>query len=114
MRHTLKGLADIEKVDGGLVDAMFSDKLQKMLADIKDRPAVKGPRKVTLTVIMAPTVDQQGSSFEVDTRFEVKAAAPSEQTRRYSMAAIGTEGLVHNDLSPDSVNQMTLDEERTR
>ncbi len=110
MRHTLKGLSDIEKVDGGLVDAMFTDKLQKALADIKDRPAVKGPRKVTLSVILSPTIDQQGSSFEIDTRFEVKATAPSEQTRRYSMAAIGTDGLIHNDMSPDQVRQLTIDE----
>lgn len=116
MRFEIEGLADLPKVERGVVDTLFKREMHAVLEDLNDRPNVLDARKITLTVAMKPVANDAGLLDEVRTEFEVKKALPTTRTKQYAMGTSRAKKLIYNDLSEDP-RQHTLDEledERTQ
>lgn len=109
-RTTIKGLSDLAKIDGGLLDAQFKMELHKVIDDLRDRAALKKPREILIKVSLEPEGDAHGSLLEIKTDIEISSKVPKVKTREYSMGAIKNDALVYNDLAPEDHKQGTLDD----
>jgi hypothetical protein len=106
----VKSLADLSKIENGVLDRLFSQYLAAAIDDCRERPGVDRPREIILKMKLAPVADNQGGTGQLDEirgEFELKANVPVSRTRTISMAAKG-KGLMYNDLSRDNVRQGTL------
>lgn len=102
-------LSKINSIDDGRIKAALEQQLARCEADCKDRPMLKKARKVTLQVEMRPLPDGGAELDSVDVAFQIKAVIPPQDSKNYNMKATRG-GLVYNDLSPDDINQMTIDQ----
>ncbi len=114
MLHEIVELADLGKIDRGVVNLLFRQALERINKDIDDRSAVKGARKLVITLACEPVQGASGTLESVKVEVEVKVAAPALRTNTYSMGQNAQGHLMFNDLSPDAVGQRTLDEEIER
>lgn len=105
-KFSLKSLADI---DNGRVREAFEQALGRCESDCKDRPGVDAARKVTLTATLSPVIDPDGEMSSCNVQFQITDSVPQRKSKVYNMQA-GRAGLLFNELSPDEVNQMTIDE----
>ena len=110
MRRTLKTLADLQEIDGGVIEILFRRKLAMIAADLIDRPAVSSARKLTVELLFCPVADPSGALADVKVEAEVKGKVPVDRTRTISMGCRGGGEMVYNDLSPDDHHQATFDE----
>ncbi|MEK6797378.1 MAG: hypothetical protein AABZ12_00270 [Planctomycetota bacterium] len=109
MLHEIKTLADLEKIENGLLGIQFARFLKQVNEDLIERPGADKSREIVLTCRFTPIADDCGALSEVRTELEMKCRAPAARTKEYSMG-IRRDGLVFNDLSIDNVRQRTLDE----
>lgn len=100
-------LATIADIDGGRTRILFDRMLDQVKRDCQDRPGVRAPRKLRLTVNVAPAKESDGADVEVS--FEVTEILPKRASRTFSMDA-SRGGLYWNEASPDDAKQRTLDE----
>lgn len=107
---TLDGIA---RLDDERIAKAFALALDRARRDCHDRPALEKARKVTLTILMTPCEDEDGSCGTVDVQFELDDNVPKRATRKYNMRSLST-GLWFNELSPDDVRQGTLDQVEMR
>lgn len=105
-------LDNLKELDGGRLRAAFDAELKKVLEDLQDRPGMKQPRKVTMTLDIKPEVDEQGELYNVVVQFHVTHKIPSRRTQQYSMqvrsSSMGPMACF-NELSLDNPNQGTLE-----
>lgn len=101
-------LGSLAKMDDGRLAIVFAHALKRIEDDCRDRPGVVDPRKITLNAILAPQVDQSGNLVSIDVKFEVNETIPKRSTQTYNMA-VTRAGILYNEMSPDDVNQATLD-----
>ena len=106
----VRSVADVGKMDRGVVDVLFSRALAVVQADVEDRPAVKKARKITLEVAFTPVCSTQGTLETVQVETEVKTTTPVNRTRMVSMV-LDDDGLKYNEVSPSDVRQGTIDQE---
>lgn len=102
-------LKSLVEIDGGRINAAFMQALQRCERDCGDRPATSDSRKVTLTAELTPICSPSGELESVDVRFQIKDTVPTRKSAVYNMKATRA-GLLYNELSPDDVNQRTIDE----
>ena len=100
-------LEALAEMDGGRIAEALAQALRRCEADCKDRPAVKATRSVSLQIKMVPVCDD-GELDSVNVAFEINDKLPKRSSKSYNMRAVRG-GLVFNDLSPEDVDQMTLD-----
>lgn len=100
-------LATIADMDGGRIRAAFEQALRRIEADLKDRPGVKGARKLELVLDLKP-VGEEGELDSVNVTFRIKDNVPKRESKAYNMQAVPG-GLLFNDASPEDVRQKTLD-----
>lgn len=105
-RFSLSALSDL---DDGRVRAAFEQAIARCETDCKDRPAVTDSRKVTLSVTLSPIVGEDGEMESCNLQFQVLDSVPKRKSKVYNMKATRA-GLVFNELSPDDIHQMTLDQ----
>lgn len=100
-------IATLAKMDQGRIAAALEQALKRCEDDCKDRPAVKDARKVNLLISLEP-VEDGGELESVDITFKITDTVPKRCSKTYNMKA-ARGGLLFNELSPDDVNQKTLD-----
>lgn len=106
-RLTLKA---ITKIDGGRLEAAFDQALHRLQADCKDRPGTKDARKLALHLSLSPLIDEDALSLgSVDVAFHFTETVPKRRSKKYNMRAEAG-GLFFEDLSPDDVRQMTIEQ----
>lgn len=104
-KMSLKALATI---DAGRVAVAFDQALRRAEEDCRDRPAVGGARKVSVVAILEPQSDARGDLDSVGVRIEIQDNLPKRQSTTYNCkATLG--GLFFNEMSPEDVDQTTLD-----
>lgn len=102
-------LSSLSSIDQGRLAVAFEHELKKCEADCSDRPAIEKARIVRLEISLTPRLAEGSLEMEsADVFFKVSSAIPKKETRNYNMRATRS-GLVFNELSPDNVNQATLD-----
>lgn len=100
----------IHEIDNGRVAKGFNDSLRRVRLDCEDRPGLREPRRINITVEVTPLPDGEGGDLaECDVRFFVTDAIPKRKTKPYQMIANRGE-LSFNVLSPDAPKQRTLDQ----
>ena len=105
-----KTLADLEKLEGGLVRRAFEKELRGIFEDLRERPALTKARDITLKLTFVPATDDSGTELtEVKIVPEVSSRRPPSRCRELSTRLVGTRHLVYDDLSPDNVHQQTMD-----
>lgn len=102
-------LETLAKIDNGRIREAFELELQHCYADCADRPALEEARKVTITASLVPVPDDRGTLDTVRVRFQVQSTQPKRTSKHYEMRAQGG-ALLWNELSPDAVKQMTIDQ----
>lgn len=102
-------LSSVAELDSSRIATAFDQALRRCEADLKDRPAVRAARSVSLTITLKPDTDSTGELTSVSVAFDVKESIPKRSSRAY-VAEMGRAGLHVNDLSPDDPNQLTLDD----
>lgn len=102
-------LAGLKDFDLGKIDAAFRKELHAVVMDMVDRPDEKAARKVTLEIELIP---QRAAGYceTAMMRVIVSIKIPSPSSRTYEVGVQKNGDLVVNDLSPDNINQATLDE----
>lgn len=75
-------LQSLTEFDNARVATAFEHAVARCIRDCEDRPGVKGVRKVTLTVNVAPVPDEGGDLAECAVAFDVKDTAPSQEVAR--------------------------------
>lgn len=104
-------LAAIAGLDEGRIGMAFADALRRCEEHCRDLPALEKPRKVLLEVSMVPEYDATSQScVAVAVSFKVADTVPKRESTTYVMKALHGGGLVYNDMSPDDIRQMTLDQ----
>lgn len=103
-------MKSLSEIDNGRLREAFDQALRRAHADCKDRPSVKGARKISLQLSISPVVDvDTGDLDSCDVGFKIKEAVPERGTRAYNMVS-DSEGLVFNDLARTNARQQTLDD----
>lgn len=108
MKVTLT-LEQLAKIDNGKVAAVFQQELRRVVNDCVDRPTDNKPRKVNMTVSVAPQ-ESDGVCATVEMEVVVKSSVPDRRTRPYQLEVHARGDVMLNDASPDDVRQRTLDE----
>jgi hypothetical protein len=96
------------RIDAGRVAVAFEQALRRAEEDCRDRPGVSAARKVSMTVVIEPKATEEGDLSSVDVNCEIKESIPTRKSQTYNMAATPG-GLFFNELSPEDINQRTLD-----
>lgn len=109
-------LETLAKIDEGRIKNAFELALRRCIDDCNERPAFDKTRKVSLVVMMTPVADEMGNLDEVTVAFDIGETVPKRQSREYSMQVRGKtqRSLFFNELSPDDIKQMTIDESGPR
>jgi len=108
MGRSKLSLASLADLDLGKVDVAFRATLQHILADLKNRPAEKKDRSITVKVVFSPEEITAGSLDTVCVSFEISAKVPGLRSRMYSMLA-GKDGLTFDAESLDDAKQLTFE-----
>lgn len=109
MALELFSLGTLAHIDEGRVRLAFEQALQRVEADLKDRPNETKPRKIAITLTFDPNADERGDLLTCKVGIDVKDNIPARRTRDYEMRATRA-GLMWNELSPNDVHQKTIDE----
>lgn len=105
-RFSLESLAHL---DNGRLRAGLDQALRRAQNDCTDRPGLKKPRRITLTIDMTPVPNEAGDLDSCDVAFQVTERTPNRQSKVYNMKATAG-GLLFNELSPSDIKQSTLDQ----
>lgn len=111
MKIEVKTLADLQQYESGVVARTFERDLQTLLGDLHDRPGLAKARSLSLKLELTPVADDSGGLAEVKVDISLSMSQPASKTRTVNARAVGSKGFVYEDLSPDNVNQLTLDGE---
>lgn len=115
MNIEFKSLADLEKIDGGLVARAFEKELRGIFDDLRERPALAKAREIIVKLTFVPATDASGTELvEVKMTAEIAPKRPASKCRELSTRLLGVEKLVYDDLSPNDVHQRTIDGELER
>lgn len=101
-------LASLATIDSGRVKVAFDQALRRVEEDCRDRPIVDTARKVTITAIIKPNATEAGELASCDLRVEISDNLPKRQSQTYNMASTPG-GLLYDELSPEDVDQKTLE-----
>lgn len=102
-------LATLATIDDGRIREAFEQALKRCETDCKDRPALKDPRRVTLSAVLVPIVGDNGEMESCDVQFQIVDAIPRRKSKVYNMKSTPS-GLLLNELSAHDINQRTLDD----
>lgn len=109
MARQVLNLGSLIMLDGGRAEKAFNLELQKIVADLDDRPAVTKARKVTLELNIEPTNEEHGAVVDAEVTFRVGSKIPGRQTKAYRMKIDGAKGtLVFNPDAPENADQTTI------
>jgi len=100
-------------LDNGKIGLAWSKLVSLVTEDCIDRPGEKGARKVTLSMIVKPDIEEGGNCETVLTGFEVSSSLPKMKSKAYSMEPRRDRDggqLIVNDASLKQVKQMSLTE----
>jgi len=103
-------VSQLINLDLGKVDTAVRHELEKVVADIRDRPELATARRVRLTIDVEPEDVVQGQADTVSVLFSIEGRIPKRQTRKYSMLVGQGNELLFNAESPEEPRQGTLDE----
>ncbi len=96
------------EIDDGRIAVAIDRGIERIMADLHDRPTVDKSRTITLTIAFVPRADDRGRLDDVDVYCDIKERAPARETKTYRMSTRGGE-LFYNELSPENPDQGTLD-----
>jgi len=105
-------LAELNKLDGGVVALAFEQAMERAIADCEDRPGEEKPRKVNLQCELVPVRDgETGGLDTIAFVYQVKDTVPTRKSRVFNGAVRVTGGqrrLVYSDESPGNVHQRSI------
>lgn len=109
MSRDVLTIESLAKIDGERIKIAWEQAVRRIEADCADRPALAEARVVTLAMRAVPKVDDEGELVGCDVQFVVTEALPKRKSKVYDMA-LGSDGLVYNEMAPENAGQRTLDE----
>lgn len=104
-------LSTLAQIDDGRIREAFEQALRRCEADCADRPALEEARRVVLTATLTPCLGDDATMESCDVQFQIVDQIPRRRSKVYNMKA-DESGLYFNELSPDDIRQLTLDEPR--
>lgn len=104
-------LANLVHVSGGRIQAIFQRHMQRAIADCEDRPGDKTNRKITVDILVAPVVLQDGAVTDANIECEVSSKIPKHISPTINCALKSGGRAVFNDLCESDVDQKTLDQQ---
>ena len=104
----------IPRLEEGRVGAVIDHAFGIVSRDIMDRPGHKGARKVVITAIVEPVVDQQGRVKGMDCKWQAQAKIPIHETAGQQMRIEDCgETIMFDEYNP-SIDQMGIHDEIER
>ena len=104
-------LSSLGSLDLGVVTEAFDLELKRIVLDIKDRPAVALPRRLSINFVIKPTDPAHGDTASVEC--EVVSSVPKRVTRPYEMRVKGDD-LSFQSEDAENPDQLSLEDERKR
>lgn len=101
-------LGSLYQLDHGKVAAAFQKHLERLVADMKDRPADKTLRKLLLEFCFTPVMDEARELESVVCEVEFKSKVPVMRTNPLSLGVKRSGQLYFAPDAPDSHAQKTL------
>lgn len=107
------GLETLQQLDGGGIVAEFNEELKRCINDCIWRPHDTKPRKAVLQISVVPIPPTGAGVVEhANISAQIKSSIPVVSSREFEAKVIGNGALVVNPVSPDDVEQGTLDDLR--
>ncbi len=111
MAFHILSLETIGDLEDGRISKQFDKLLQEAVADCNLRAGDGSERKITLTAIIKPDMNEMvGGCDNVNARFELSSRLPKRSSRTINMGRKANNKLVFNDLAPDDHRQGTIDQ----
>ncbi len=101
-------LESLSTIDGGRIKEAFEQLVKRCEGDCKDRPALTTARTIGLVVKFEPVPNDFGDLDSVNVTFDIKESLPKRSSKPYNMRAVPG-GLLFNEMSPEDVDQGTLE-----
>jgi hypothetical protein len=111
MELTLENLKDL---DFGKLSVAFDQHIRRAVGDCMDRPGDDHERKVILTFGLRPEKSQEADCDHVMLEGQVTSKVPAHRSRVFQCAPRKGGHLVFDSLSPEHVEQMSLEDEERR
>lgn len=114
MAATKLTLASLGDLDKGRVGHCVQNSIEAAVKDCRDRPGLKVARKIIITVMIDPQMDDEdelagNELLDAHVNVEVATKFPSRKSRTYSMG-LTKRSAIFNELTPDNVRQATIDD----
>lgn len=100
--------AALAEIDDQRIATTIDHALERIYADLADRPIVSKERSITLRITLTPIADEKGRLDDVDVALKIVEKVPARESKTYRMAAAHG-ALMFNEDSPDNPDQQTLD-----
>jgi len=108
-------LTTVDQVDDGKIAKMFNKLLHGAVEDCCMRPSTKKAREVHLIVYIEPKPDTDtGICDECEVQFKLKNRVPERKSNAWRMGCKPSGKIFFNASNPESIAQMTLDEQNGR
>ncbi len=97
-------------INGGRLRSAWDHAFERARHDCYDRDGLEEKRRVILVATLTPRRSSNGSDEPtVDVEFEVDDKLPKRRSHPMNMKMVRG-ALIYNEMSPDDVNQLSLDE----
>lgn len=100
---------ELGKIDDGRLAVAVEQALRRVTADIEDRPGLKKPRTLNLSLSFIPVFDTNTSTCDgVKMSFKVKESVPVRESKAYDLGVRKGNLLTYQPLSLDNHTQETI------
>lgn len=100
----------LKHLDHGRLVVAWNDEIRKVICDLRDRPALKKPRKIVLQMTIWPGELVDRDLDDAVCGFSIRAVLPQRDTADYRMRVTQDNGLRFQSEAPEDPNQSTIDE----
>jgi len=105
-------LETVGRMERGMIGLAFSQEVERVVKDMRDRPGVTAAREVTMKVKIEPAQDESGIVTTGKMQFSFGSKMPARESREISVlvGANDRDELIFNPESIENARQRTIDE----
>lgn len=101
-------LVKLGQMDGGRLNICFQQELQRVVADIENRPVDKRPREIIIKITLTPDAnDSDGLLDGVKAKTQMTNKIPTYKTKEYDFG-VRNGNLMYSEINPTNHRERAL------